>query len=207
MVLELMDSDVVILSVAAAALTAAVLMEMLRVVIPDIYEWLADYRKVRQEIRETEQALNRLLTANMEQAALRDRRNAERFRLKSNFSRIEMQLQTLERDRTEFWHELGEQSLGENLYTARVLHRGFADLSTRDFDSAPVIWRHTNNVRIWAPSDRQARQRLMTAFPSEAGYSTSEVTLVAAAAAVPPTPPVPTAHSGSHARSGDRGRR
>lgn len=179
--LELSTSDVVILSASAACLVAIVLLEMLRVVIPDIYEWVADHDKVKREIKEGQAALEKLMARNREQAAHRDRRNAERFRMKSQLARLEMTLGAVERDRVEIWHDLGHQGVADNLYTARVANRILADQAQRDFDSAPVIWRYTNNVRVWAPGERPVRQMLTTEFPPDSGYAVQEVTFVSSA--------------------------
>lgn len=184
MYLQLAASDVVILSAAAACLVAIVLLEMLRVVIPDIYEWVADHEKVRREIREGQAMLEKLMARNVEQAAQRDRRNAERFRMKSQLSRLEMTLGAVERDRVEVWHELGTQGVADSLYTARVVNRILADQTSRDFDSAPGIWRYTNNVRVWAAGERQARQALAAEFPADSGYAVQEITFAAPGHAV-----------------------
>lgn len=184
MYLQIAESDVIVLSIAAACLVAAVVLELLRLVLPDIYEWAADHAKVRAEIGEAKRHLARTLTSNREQGALRDRRNAERFRLKSQLSRTEMALAALERDRIEVWHELGEPVLGDQLYVGRVGHRQMAATSHKDFDSAPVIWRYGNGVRIWAAQERAARARLHATFPAADGYSTSELTPVPMAAPV-----------------------
>ncbi|MFV3129383.1 hypothetical protein [Niveispirillum sp. KHB5.9] len=178
MYLELTTSDVVILSGAAACLVAIVLLEMLRVVIPDVYEWVADHDKVRRETREAQAALEKLMAHNREHAAHRDRRNAERFRMKSQLSRLEMTLGAVERDRVEVWHELGRQGVADSLYTGRVANRMLADQAQRDFDSAPTIWRYTNNVRVWAPGERNARQMLATEFPADSGFALQELTFV-----------------------------
>lgn len=178
MYLELATSDVVILSGAAACLVAMVLLEMLRVVIPDIYEWVADHEKVRRETREGQVALDKLMARNREQAGHRDRRNAERFRMKSQLSRLEMMLGAVERDRVEIWHELGRQGVADSLFTARVTNRMLADKAQRDFDSAPIIWRYTNNVRVWAGNERTVRQMLAMEFPTESGFTLQELTLV-----------------------------
>ena len=180
MQLELSTSDIVVLSGAAACLVAIVLLEMLRVVIPDIYEWVADHHKVKREMREAQVALEKLMARNRENAAQRDRRNAERFRMKSQLARLEMTLGAVERERVEIWHELGRQGVADSLYTARVANRLLADQAQRDFDSAPVIWRYTNNVRIWAPGERSARQMLTTEFPADSGFAVQEVTFVSA---------------------------
>lgn len=192
MYLEIAESDVVILSIAAALLVAAVMLEMLRLIIPDVYEWVADHQKIKREIKEARSTLEKLLARNQDQAAVRDRKNAERFRLKSQLSRAEVTLGALIRERVEVWHELGEQVVGDQLYIARVLHRLNADKSAKDFDSAPLIWRFTNNVRIWAQGERAARARLHAAFPAAEGYSTSEITLVQGA-----SKPAETAAAGS----------
>ncbi|MFV3076426.1 hypothetical protein [Niveispirillum fermenti] len=170
MYLELSAADVVILSTAAASLVAAVILEMLRVVIPDIYEWVADHQKIRREIAEGQVALARLRETNRVQAAHRDRRNAERFRMKSQLSRLEMTLAAVERERVEVWHERGQQGVADQLFTARLANRRLADQSARDFDSAPVIWRYGNNIRVWAPAERVARQMLSAAFPADDGF-------------------------------------
>jgi len=175
MFLAIDHSDVVILSIAAACMAAAAILELLRVVIPDVYEWAADHHKIRSEIRQTRSAIEKTLENTRQLAALRDRRNAERFRLKSTLNRNEMQLATLERERLDIWHELGEPVVGETLFIARVSHRIKADRASKDFDSAPVTWRFTNLVRIWAANDRQARVKLQEAFPAAEGYSTSDV--------------------------------
>jgi hypothetical protein len=185
MYLEIAESDVIILSIAAACLVAAVLLEMLRVILPDLYQWVADHAKVQAEIKTTKRALAATLDKNREMTAVRDRRSAERFRLKSQLSRTEMTLAGLERDRVEVWHELGDPGVGENLYVARVGHRMLADRSQKDFDSAPSIWRYGNAARIWAGNDRSARARLQAAFPAADGYSTGEPTLVMSARATP----------------------
>lgn len=180
MQLELSTSDIVVLSGAAACLVAIVLLEMLRVVIPDIYEWLADHNKVKRETRDAQAALEKLMARNQENAAQRDRRNAERFRMKSQLARLEMTLAAVERDRVEVWHELGRQGVADSLYSARVANRLLADQAQRDFDSAPVIWRYINNVRIWAPGERSARQMLTTEFPADSGFAVQDVTFISA---------------------------
>lgn len=181
MYLELSTSDVIILSSAAACLVAIVLLEMLRVVIPDVYEWVADHAKVKRETREGQAALERLMAVNRENAAQRDRRSAERFRMKSQLARLEMTLSAVERDRVEVWHELGRQGVADSLYTARVANRTLADQSGRDFDSAPSIWRYTNNVRIWAAGERPARQMLTAEFSPDSGFAVQELTFVTSA--------------------------
>ena len=175
---QLSTSDVVVLSVAAACVAAAGVLEMLRVVIPDIYEWVADHRKVKREIKENQAAAEKLLVRNSEQAALRDRRNAERFRMKSQLVRLQMTLAAAEREQVEVWHELGQQGVADSLFSSRVANRRIAEQSTRDFDSAPSIWRYTNNVRVWASGERAARQLLMTEFPSDSGFALQDLTLV-----------------------------
>lgn len=175
---QLSTSDVVVLTAAVACVASAGVVEMLRVIVPDVYEWLADHRKVKREIRENQATAEKLIARNREQAAIRDRRNAERFRMKSQLARLEMTLAAVERDRVEVWHELGQQGVADQLFTSRVANRRIAEQSTRDFDSAPSIWRYTNNVRIWAPADRPARQLLAAEFPSESGYAIQELTLV-----------------------------
>jgi hypothetical protein len=181
MYLDLSTSDVVVLSGAAACLVAIVLVEMLRVVIPDIYEWVADHDKVRRETKEGQAALEKLTARNREQGAQRDRRNAERFRMKSQMARLEMTLAAVERDRVEVWHELGRQGVADNLYTARVANRLLADQSNREFDSAPCIWRYTNNIRIWAAGERPARQILTTEFPTDSGFAVADLTFITSA--------------------------
>ncbi|OYQ34231.1 hypothetical protein CHU95_12335 [Niveispirillum lacus] len=183
MQLELSTSDIVILSGAAACLVAIVLLEMLRVVIPDIYEWVADHEKVKRETREAQAALEKLLARNRENAAQRDRRNAERFRMKSHVSRLEMTLSAVERDRVEVWHELGRQGVADSLFSAGVANRLLAEQAQRDFDSAPVIWRYTNTVRIWAPGERSARQMLATEFPADSGYAVQDLTYISSSSA------------------------
>lgn len=181
MYLELSTSDTVILSAAAACLVAIVLVEMLRVVIPDVYEWVADHDKVRRETREGQATLEKLMARNREQGAHRDRRNAERFRMKSQLARLEMTLGAVERDRVEVWHELGRQGVADSLYTARVANRILADQSNRDFDSAPTIWRYTNQVRVWAAGERPARQLLVAEFSPDSGFAVQELTFVTSA--------------------------
>ncbi|WP_119678981.1 hypothetical protein [Indioceanicola profundi] len=182
MYLQIADSDVVVLSLAAACLAAAIVMELLRIVLPDIYEWIADYAAIKVEITRTRNLTVRTLEGNRRQAVLRERRNAERFRLKSKLSRTEMTLAALESDRVEVLHELGEAALGSQLFIARVSHRRFADASHKDFDSAPCIWRYGNVVRIWASQERAARSMLQSAFPAAKGYSVGEMTQVQVAA-------------------------
>jgi len=181
MYLDLSTSDVIVLSGAAACLVAIVLLEMLRVVIPDIYEWVADHDKVRRETKEGQATLEKLMARNREQGALRDRRNAERFRMKSQMARLEMTLAAVERDRVEVWHELGRQGVADNLYTARVANRILADQSNREFDSAPCIWRYTNNIRIWAAGERPARQMLAAEFPADSGFAVADVAFITSA--------------------------
>lgn len=181
MYLDLSTSDVVVLSGAAACLVAIVLVEMLRVVIPDIYEWVADHDKVKRETKEGQAALEKLMARNREHGALRDRRNAERFRMKSQLARLEMTLAAVERDRVEVWHELGRQGVADNLYTARVANRILGDQSNREFDSAPCIWRYTNNIRIWAAGERPARQMLAAEFPTDSGFAVVDVTFITSA--------------------------
>lgn len=185
MYLELSASDVVILSTAAASLVAAVILELLRVVIPDIYEWVADHQKIRREIGEGQVALARLRDVNRVQGAQRDRRNAERFRMKSQLSRLEMTLAAVERERVEVWHELGQQGVADQLFTARLTNRRLADQSAREFDSAPVIWRYGNNVRVWAPAERVARQMLAAAFPGDDGFLVQDIMSAGRAVARP----------------------
>lgn len=175
--LHLTASDIVVLSSAAACLVAAVLLEMLRVVIPDIYEWVADHHKIKREIKMARTSLERVMAGNREQTALRDRRNAERFRMKSQLSRLEMTLSTVERDRIQVWHELGHQGVADSAFQVRVANRRLAEAATRDFDSAPVIWRYANHVRVWAPHDRAARMLLNSTFPADQGYVVDQVTL------------------------------
>lgn len=175
MVLEIDASDVVILSIAAATLVAAVMLEMMRVIIPDVYEWAADHQKVKAEIAEAKKSIEKITLLNRERAAVRDRKNAERFRLKSILSRTEMTLAALEKERVEVWHDVGEQVIGDTLYLVRVANRAAADRSQRDFDLAPMIWRYTNTVRIWAPNEKTARARLQAAFTADDGYSSSEM--------------------------------
>lgn len=178
MQIELAASDVVILSLAAACLVGTVVLELLRVVLPDIYEWFADHAKVLREIKETGPLLERTLAQNMEQGALRDRRNAERFRLKSQLSRLEVMLTGAERDRVQVWHHLGQQAIGDSLFVARLDNKRLADVSHKDFDSAPVIWRYQNQIRVWAPSEHQARQLLANAYPPQEGYTLRELITV-----------------------------
>lgn len=175
--LQLTASDIVILSAAAACLVAAVLLEMLRVVIPDIYEWVADHNKIKREITAARTSLDRVMAGNREQTALRDRRNAERFRMKSQLSRLEMTVAAVERDRVRVWHELGRQRIADSAYQARIANRKLAEAAARDFDSAPVIWRYANHARVWAPNDRAARLLLATAFPADEGYVVDQITL------------------------------
>lgn len=177
--MQLAASDVIILSGAAACLVAVVLLEMLRVIIPDVYEWVADHNKIKREIKDAKANLDKTLARNAENGALRDRRNAERFRMKSQLSRLEMTLGAVERDRVEVWHELGQQVLGDSLFTARAANRRLADLTTKDFDSAPCIWRYSNQIRIWAGSERAARQMLATEFPADAGFAVTDIMAVA----------------------------
>lgn len=173
--LHLTTSDIVVLSAAAACLVAAALLEMLRVVIPDIYEWVADHEKIKRETKAARTSLERVLADNREQTAVRDRRNAERFRMKSQLSRLEMMLAAVERDRIQIWHELGRQGIADGVYQARVSNRRLAETAARDFDSAPVIWRYANHIRVWAPSDRAARLLITDAFPAGDGYGVEDV--------------------------------
>lgn len=176
--LELAQSDVIILAIAAACLVGVVVLEMIRFVLPEVYAWIADHEKVKREIREGRALLEKLYQQNQEQAGLRDRRNAERFRLKSQMSRLEMMLAAAEKARAEVWHELGQQVIGDTLFVAKLGNRRLADMAQRDFDSAPVIWRYDNSVRIWAPTEQRARQMLAAEFPSRDGYAVLEINAV-----------------------------
>jgi hypothetical protein len=178
MQIELATSDVVILSLAAACLVGVVVLELLRVVVPDIYEWVADHAKIQREIKEARPMLERTLAQNMDQGALRDRRNAERFRMKSQLSRLEMMLMAAERERVQVWHHLGQQAIGDSLFCAKMENRKLADLSAKDFDSAPIIWRYHNQIRVWAPSEHQARLMLTNAFPPQEGFVVRELITV-----------------------------
>ncbi|HYC01755.1 MAG TPA: hypothetical protein VED40_00590 [Azospirillaceae bacterium] len=184
MVLELDASDVVILSLAAACCAAAILIEALRFVIPEIYEWVAGHDRVRLETVEARKTAEALLIRNREQAALRDRRNTERFRLKASLGRVELALAAVEKERIEIWHDLGDQTVADTLFLARVTNRQAAEKAQRDFDLAPFVWRYTNNVRIWAVNDKVARAYLEQCYPKDEGYAWSEPVPASAAAAV-----------------------
>lgn len=174
MYLELAQSDIIIFAIAAACLVGVVVLEMIRFVLPEVYAWIADHEKVKREIREGRVLLEKLQQENKEQAGLRDRRNAERFRLKSQMSRVEMMLVAAEKARAEVWHELGQQMIGDTLFVAKLANRRLADMVQRDFDSAPVVWRYDNAVRIWASTEQRARQMLAAEFPVRDGYSILE---------------------------------
>ena len=183
MVLELDASDVVILSLSAACCAAAILIEALRFVIPEIYEWMAGHDRVRLETLEARRTAESLLARNREQAALRDRRNAERFRLKASLGRVEVALACVEKERIEIWHDLGDQTVADTLFLARVTNRQAGERAQRDFDLAPFIWRYTNTIRIWAANDRIARAYLEQCYPKDDGYAWSEPVAASASAA------------------------
>jgi hypothetical protein len=184
-------SDIITLSIAAACLVAAVTLELLRVIIPDIYEWFADHRKVREEILDAKRNIEKLTARNREQGASHDRKNAERFRLKSTLSRAEVALSQLERERFEVWHELGESTVADQLFVCKVYNRLLADKSQRDADGAPAIWRFGSSVRIWAQQDRAARSRLQSVFPQQENFSFGELTQIPLQAPTPPPAPPP----------------
>lgn len=171
MYLELSPSDVIIFSIAVASLVGIVVLELIRVVLPDLYAWMADHKQVQKEIREGRVMLERMTAQARDLASQRDRKNAERFRLKSQLSRVEMTLGSLERERVEVWHEIGRQLVGEGLYIAGVNNPKLGDMAKRDFDQAPVIWRYGNRVRVWAPTEHKARTLLATTFPTQEGYN------------------------------------
>lgn len=179
------DSDVVIFAIAAGCMVAVVIVELLRFAITDIYEWIADYRSVLRETKEARSSIERFSATSRDLIVIRDRKNAERFRLKSSLSRWEMERAGLERARIEFWHELGQRTIGDQPFVARVQNRPMADQSLRAYDSAPVIWRYGNQVRIWAQSERMAQHMLTTAFPPMDGYAHGDIVLEQAPGATP----------------------
>ncbi|MEA1651508.1 hypothetical protein UAJ10_21145 [Nitrospirillum sp. BR 11164] len=173
--MQVAQSDLVVLSVAGAVVAAIALLEVLRLVIVDIYEWAAKYRRIKYEIQQTRRTTENLWATNRANAALRDRRNAERFRLNTILHRMEQEREELERRRVEVWHEVGDATLDDQLYLADLNNRSLMERAAAGMEEICPIWRYTHRVRVWAGNERQARSRLLLAFSPKDGFSVNNL--------------------------------
>ncbi|WP_044562648.1 hypothetical protein [Azospirillum sp. B4] len=169
--MQVAQSDLVVLSVAGAVLAAIALLEVLRLVITDIYEWAAKYRSIKYEIHQTRRTTENLWAQNRASAILRDRRNSERFRLNTILHRMEQECEDLERRRVEVWHEVGDATLDDQLYLADLTSRSLMERAAAGAEDICPIWRYTHRARIWAGNERQARSRLLLAFSPKDGFT------------------------------------
>ncbi|MDE1148431.1 MAG: hypothetical protein PW843_17735 [Azospirillaceae bacterium] len=169
--MQVAQSDMVVLSIAGAVLAAVGLLEVLRLVITDIYEWAAKYRSIQYETQQARRTTEKLWSQNRAATILRERQNSERFRLNTILHRMEQECEDLERRRVEVWHEVGEATLDDQLYLADLYNRTLTDRAAAGVEEICPLWRYTHRVRIWGGNERQARSRLLLAFNPKDGFS------------------------------------
>ncbi|TWB35902.1 hypothetical protein [Nitrospirillum pindoramense] len=169
--MQVAQSDLVVLSVAGAVLAAVALLEVLRLVIVDIYEWAAKYRWIKYEIQQTRRTTENLWAQNRANAMVRDRNNAERFRLNTILHRMQQECEELERRRVDVWHEVGDATLDDQLYLADLNNRSLMERAAAGAEEICPLWRYTHRARVWAGNERQARSRLLLAFGPKDGFT------------------------------------
>ncbi|MDE1148427.1 MAG: hypothetical protein PW843_17715 [Azospirillaceae bacterium] len=175
-----------VLAIVGAVVAAMVLLELLRLIIGDLYEWMASHAKVKGEIQEIKRTTEKLVAANRENGRLRDQRTAVRFRQSTDLQRLEKECEQFEQRRVEVWHRLGEApAKGLSLYVAEINNNALRNGVVSGINAICPLWRHVNRARIWARNDRDARTSLQQEFALADGFSIDNLRQAAQPTAAP----------------------
>lgn len=168
--------DLVIITIVGAILAGVVLLELLRLVINDVYEMIARHAKVKKEIDQIRRTAEKVAAANRDTVRVRDARIALRFRETSNLQRLEKECEEFERRRVEVWHDLGGPSAsGLALYSADISNSALTNGVVAGMESICPLWRHLHRARVWARTEMEARTALQQEFALADGYSVTNV--------------------------------
>jgi hypothetical protein len=168
--------DLVILTIVGAILAGVLLLELLRLVINDVYEMIARHAKVKKEIQQIRRLAEKVVAANRDTVRVRDQRVAQRFRETSNLQRLEKECEEFERRRIEVWHDLGGPSAsGLALYSADISNSALTNGVVSGMESICPLWRHLHRARIWARTEMEARTALQEEFALGDGYTVTNV--------------------------------
>ncbi|TWB35905.1 hypothetical protein [Nitrospirillum pindoramense] len=168
--------DLVILAIVGAILAGVLLMELLRLVISDVYELLARHAKVKQEIQQIQRTAEKLAVANRDTTRVRDQRIAQRFRDTSALQRLEKECEEFERRRVEVWHDLGPPSAtGMALYSADIANSALTNGVVAGMETICPLWRHLHRARVWARTEMDARTALQNEFALADGFTVTNL--------------------------------
>ncbi|WP_148293887.1 hypothetical protein [Azospirillum sp. B4] len=168
--------DLVILTIVGGTLAGLVLLELLRVIIGDIYEWIARHANVKREIHQIRRLAEKVMAANREAGRVRDQRIAMRFRETSTLQRLEAECEQFESRRIEVWHDLGGPTAsGQTLYSADISNSALKNGVVAGMATICPLWRHLHRARIWARTEMEARTALQQEFSLADGFTVTNL--------------------------------
>lgn len=175
--------DLVVLTIVGGTLAAVVVLELLRFVIGDVYEWIARHAKTKAEIQQIRRQAEKVMAANREAGRVRDQRIAMRFRETSTLQRLEAEREQFESRRVEVWHDLGgPTATGQTLYSADITNSALKNGVIAGMESICPLWRHLHRARIWARTEMEARTGLQQEFSLADGFTVTNLRPVQGAA-------------------------
>jgi len=166
---ELDRSDQLLVSLGVSGGLLVLLVEAARLLLPWLMSMAEAMPMARAKLVETHRRIVQLEQQYGASAAVLDKVNSNRHRLKSAINRHQLSLRQHETDRVQFVHEVGVPGPGDQCFVARISNPDLAGRGLRDEPPSP-IWSRPNSVIVWATTELGAKYALAARFPTESGY-------------------------------------